>query len=251
MCGVTQARFTRVLRPTPQPQPGPDIEGIGRALARAGFLEGLAKFIDKTPLFRRTYNVSKQKGVNRARAKIKLPQTGVYDEKVHEYLERLDAFDRYAQKLMLDYRAPLTYCYPVASERAFICQGLHETGGLPGNWAIDFCAPPGSGIVAPLKGTVYRFSGHPPQDDTADAKGVFGWTTYLAAPGGYECFITHQGARLPTLRVGMTVQPGDLIGFVGDQHYRPDHAHVGISSPKGPRDAKQVILAISRAPRPS
>jgi hypothetical protein len=64
-------------------------------------------------------------------------------------------------------------------------------------------------------------------------------------------YITHQGRRYPTLRVGMKVQAGDLIGFVGDQRFRPDHAHVGVRSPKSEADAKARITAVSKAPRVS
>lgn len=83
---------------------GPDVEGVARALARAGFLEGLAKLMSKTPGFRRTYNRSKQIGVNHARKAIKQPPNDVYDRRVHEYLCRLDAFDAYAVHLVESYR---------------------------------------------------------------------------------------------------------------------------------------------------
>lgn len=247
--GVTRARFTRELRGG---ETGPDVEGVGRALARAGFLSGLAAFMQKARRVRRTYGDGKKHGVNRARAKIKLPQTGVYDRKVHEYLERLDAFDRYAQKLMLDYAPPPKIVFPFGEGVAVtICQGLHETGGLPGNWAIDFCCDPGSGILVPERATVTRFSGHPPSDDTADAQGVFGWTTYFQTPKAYVYFLTHEGRRQPGLQVGQRVEAGDLVGFVGDQRYRPDHAHLGVSSPLGPADAKKRIITVANAARVS
>lgn len=246
---MQQVRFARELHGGEQ---GPDVEGVARALARAGFLEGLPKLMSKTPGFRRTYNASKQRGVNKARAKIKLAQTGVYDRKVHEYLERLDAFDAYAAKMMHNWRPPPTLCFPIAGPDVRVTVGgLHETGGLPGNWAIDFLCAPGSGVVAPERATVTRFSGHDPDDDRADSIGVFGWTTYLVTPTGYRWFLTHQGARLPTLKVGQRVEAGDLLGFVGNQRFRPDHLHAGVSSPKGPADAKKHVTAVSRAPRVS
>lgn len=244
---MTRARFTREMRGG---ESGPDVEGVGRALARAGFLDGLAKFVSKLPSFRRAYNDSKKRGVNRARAKINLPQNGVYNRQVHEYLERLNAFDAYAQKLMLDYAPTPTLVFPFPVDaRITICQGLHETGGLPGNWAIDFCCHPGTAILTPEVATVSRFSGSAPGTDHPDGTGVFGWTTYLQARKGYMYFITHQGSRLPTLKVGMTVEPGDILGFVGDQQFRPDHAHIGVSSPLGPSDAKKRITAVSKAER--
>ncbi len=129
--------------------------------------------------------------------------------------------------------------------------GLHETSGLAGNWALDFICHAGLAVCAPEACTVTRFSGHDPSDDQADKTGVYGWTTYLNTPAGYVYFATHQGRRYPTLRVGQRLQPGDLIGFVGDQRYRPDHLHLGVTSPKGEADAKARITAVSRAPRVS
>jgi murein DD-endopeptidase MepM/ murein hydrolase activator NlpD len=143
--------------------------------------------------------------------------------------------------------------FPIAAppDIHVIVGGLHPTAGVPRNWAIDFVCHAGLGICAPEAATVTRFSGHDPSDDTADRTGVYGWTTYLTTPAGYVYFITHQGRRYPTLRVGDHVRAGDLIGFVGDQRYRPDHAHVGVTSPKSEADAKARITAVSKAPRVS
>jgi len=244
---VTRARFTREFHGG---EVGSDVEGVGRALARAGFLDGLPKFMSKLPAFRRTYNDSKEKAVNEARVKLKLPKNGVYNKLVHEYLEQRDAFDDYAQFLMLNYVPKPTLVFPFAVDVLVqFCQWLHETGGLPGNWAIDFCCNPGTAVLAPERATVTRFSGSPPGTDHPDGAGVFGWTTYLQAQKGYMYFLTHQGARLPTLKIGMVVQPGDILGFVGNQQYRPDHLHLGVSSPLGPEDAKKRIVSVARAAR--
>ena len=121
----------------------------------------------------------------------------------------------------------------------------------PPETGLDFICHAGLGICAPEAGTVTRFSGHDPSDDTADKNGVYGWSTYLTTGAGYVYFITHQGRRLPSLRVGQKVLAGDLLGFVGDQRYRSDHAHIGVTSPKGEQDAKARITAVSKAPRVS
>jgi len=145
-----------------------------------------------------------------------------------------------------------TLVFPIADPDSHVFVGaLHETGGLPGYWALDFICKAGLGIVAPEAGRITRFSGHDPSDDHADAIGVYGWTTYLLTPAGYTYFITHQGRRYPTLRPGMSVQAGDLLGYVGDQRFRPDHAHVAVHSPKSAADAKARITAVSKAPRVS
>jgi hypothetical protein len=147
--------------------------------------------------------------------------------------------------------APAQMVFPIATDLDVMVGGLHPTAGLAHNWALDFICHAGLGICAPEAATVTRFSGHDPSDDTADRDGVYGWSTYLRTPAGYEYFITHQGRRYPTLRVGMNVQPGDLLGFVGDQRYRSDHAHIGVTSPKGDADAEARIVAVSKAPRVS
>ena len=140
--------------------------------------------------------------------------------------------------------------FPIAGPDSHVfVGGLHETGGLPGYWALDFICKAGLGIVAPEAGVIRRFSGHDPSDDHADSIGAYGWTTYLRTPVGYDYFITHQGRRYPTLRVGQHVQKGDLLGYVGDQRFRPDHAHVAVHSPKGEADAKKRITAVSKAGR--
>jgi len=142
--------------------------------------------------------------------------------------------------------------FPIADPDAEVfVGGLHETGGLPGYWALDFICKAGLGIVAPEAGIVRKFSGRDPADDSADTIGAYGWTTYVLTPAGYDYFITHQGRRYPTLRVGQHVQAGDLLGYVGDQRFRPDHAHVAVRSPKSEADAKAHITAVSKAPKVS
>ena len=138
--------------------------------------------------------------------------------------------------------------FPLPQGIGNVCQGLHNTAGLAGNWAIDFCAPPKTPILAPELSVVSRLSGHDPSDDTWDSQGVYGWTTYLRTPDNYEYFITHQGRR-EAATVGQKLQPGMVVGYIGDQAFRPDHAHVGVTSPHGDADAKKRITAVSLAPR--
>lgn len=153
-------------------------------------------------------------------------------------------------EVQADLRTPvLSLVFPIAAPHsAVFVGGLHETDGLPGYWALDFICKAGLGIVAPERGTITKFSGHDPTDDGADSIGAYGWSTYITTPAGYVYYATHQGRRYPTLRVGMKVQPGDLIGYVGDQRFRPDHLHLGVHSPKGEADAKARITAVSKAP---
>ena len=146
--------------------------------------------------------------------------------------------------------------YPIANPDFEVTEGgLHCTapcrGTTAGNWAIDFICKAGLGIVAVEDATITRFSGHHPSDDQADKDGIYGWSTWYRTPVGYLYFATHQGRRYPTLRVGMSVKAGDLIGYVGDQRYRSDHLHLGVTSPHGEADAKKRIQAVAAAPRVS
>ena len=155
------------------------------------------------------------------------------------------------EKDLLGTPAPLVY--PIAGPDFNVLEGgLHETAGLPGYWSIDFICKAGLGIVAVENATITRFSGHDPSDDTADKNGVFGWSTYYRCSSGiYTYFATHQGRRYPTLRVGMKVSAGDLIGFVGDQRYRADHLHLAVHSTKGEADAKAQIRRVADAAKVS
>ena len=148
---------------------------------------------------------------------------------------------------------PPAIVYPIANPDLKVVEGgLHETDGLPGYWAIDFITKAGAAITAVETGTVTRFSGHDPSDDHADSIGAYGWSTYFRTTNGeYTYYVTHQVRRYPTLRVGMKVQAGDTIGYIGDQRFRPDHVHYAVASSKGDTAAKARITAVSKAPRVS
>ena len=162
--------------------------------------------------------------------------------------------DRKGDQLMADLlkSSVTSLVYPIANPDFHVIEGgLHETSGVNGNWSIDFICKAGLGVVAVEAATITRFSGNDPSDDSSDANGVYGWSTWYRTNAGYLYFATHMGRRYPTLRVGMRVQAGDLIGYIGDQRYRPDHLHLGVTSPKGEADAKARIQAVARAPRVS
>ena len=150
----------------------------------------------------------------------------------------------------------LELVYPIANPDIEVFEGAVHctapcTGTVAGNMAIDFICKAGAGIVAVEDATITRFSGRDPSDDDADAQGVYGWSTWYRTAAGYVYFATHQGRRYPTLRVGQKVQAGDLIGYVGDQRFRADHLHLGVTSPKGSADARARIQKVAAAPRVS
>jgi hypothetical protein len=231
---------------------GDDVYGHKRAMHRLLGDGQLDELEGKPVSVRRTPGIGFEALVRRLQRKARQPQTGVFTERLYNELWRVAAYDAKAQNLVVRYNAThqtpkLVYPFP-SNVNARLCQGLHETGGLPGNWALDWCAPPGSPLVAVEKATVSRLSGSDPDVDRPDAYGVFGWTTYYVARDlRREWFWTHQGRREPGIHVGQVLEAGDPVGYVGDQDYRPDHIHGGVSSPLGEADARRHVEAVNRA----
>ena len=247
--------LTRVLREGVTP--GDDIYGVKRSVCRALDAHDsghrLAALEADEPLAKRTYGPFFKKQVNQCRKVMGFKQTGIVDQPFWSALVRGGWPDARAIQLMNDYidaHPAHSLCYPVPmGEVAGVCQGLHPTAGLDGNWAIDFCCAPLTTIVAVETGVITKLSGKSPSQDTWDSSGVFGWSIHFRTKEGYRYFVTHLGSRARGIKVGMRYEVGDTIGRVGDQHFRPDHVHYGVSSPISTADAKKRITAVSRAPR--
>lgn len=107
---------------------------------------------------------------------------------------------------------------------------VHQTGGISGNYALDFLAAPGTPVLAPEDGTVSRTSGYDPATGLHGAnRDVFGWSVYLRCKGGFW-YDTHYGRIV--VKGGSVVKVGDLLGYVGDwPHDRGrSHTHRGYTS---------------------
>ena len=69
---------------------------------------------------------------------------------------------------------PLCYPHPKGlGLRRPPASDLHETAGLPGNFALDFMAPGGTPVLAPEAGTIFKLSGHDPSEGVLGAD-IFG-----------------------------------------------------------------------------
>lgn len=160
------------------------------------------------------------------------------------------AMDALALKYVRDDVMKLCYPHP-EGYTSVVCQGLHQTDGLPWpNYAMDFCAPGGTPVVAVERATVTKLSGHDPSLPPNNVIGIWGWTIYYESTDGvYDYFSTHYGSR--TVKVGQLVEMGTVIGQVGSWPGNPgrSHTHLGASSKKGTTDAKNRITAISQADR--
>lgn len=142
----------------------------------------------------------------------------------------------------------LKMCYPhPKGALSEVCQDLHETDGLYGNWAIDFCAPGGTKVLAVEKATIRKLSGRDPSQGWY-GPGIFGYSVHYETPEGYRYFSTHYGSR-GSLRVGQVVEVGQVIGTVGHWPGDPSrsHTHLGVTSPYGEADAKKKITAVKGA----
>jgi len=141
------------------------------------------------------------------------------------------------------------YPHPVGA-LSQVCQGLHPTLGITGNWAVDLCAPGGTKVLAAEDATIHKLSGHDPAEGADQTRGIFGWSIHYETANGYRYFTTHYGARSP-LRLGQAVSAGQVLGTVGSWPGDPSrsHTHIGVTSPLGAADAKKRILEIAAAPR--
>lgn len=196
-----------------------------------------------------TFGVGMQQLVKRAQDQAGLPRTGVVGPKLMSALVDANAFDAYGKSLLVKYAAKRpTICSPIPAGAKVYVGGLHATAGLAGNWALDWICAPGTPILAVEEAVIRKQSGSSPDSDTWESNGVYGWSTHYETQHGYRYFATHLGRRAP-LSVGSHVVAGQPIGWVGDQAFRPDHVHLGVTSPYGERDARKRICAVRDAQR--
>lgn len=210
---------------------GPSVVTAKKAVYKA--LKIVPPFIT-TPVFGPFF----QKQVKEFQETRNIPQTGVIGPVTWQALE---PYMRAPAKL-------LVYPHPKSvptSRPSFI----HQTGGISGNWALDFMAPGGTTVVAPEDGTITRVSGHNPSTGTWGAGDVFGWSVYIRTAGGF-----FYGTHFGTLRVtaGQAVKAGQVIGQVGNWPGDPgrSHTHLGFTSTNSVRTSSQAhIRAVADAPK--
>lgn len=244
------AELTRTLQTGSM---GEDVEACKRAVYRflgdGGSLKQLAR---STPVVRQAFGPFFRASVKTAQGRLGIPQTGAIGQATFTALLEAEAFDLKALALLDSYALsvkPKLFYPQMNGLYESVCQGLHQTGGLPGNWAMDFCAPGGTVVVASFDATITRWSGHDPGTGTHSPGDVFGWSIYYQRADGVEAYLTHMGSRIG--RPGTRVRAGMRIGTVGHWPHDPgrSHTHMGITSPRGSAAAKALITQISRAPK--
>lgn len=106
----------------------------------------------------------------------------------------------------------------------------HDTSGLDGYPAYDYFAPPGTPVVAPASGLVFKLSGKDPKLG-GPAHGPLGWSIYIAASdgSGTRYYMTHIDKR--RVKLGMHVTQGQVIAYVakGTPGWQAEpHCHMGM-----------------------
>lgn len=190
-------------------------------------------------------------------------QTGVLNDETYQRMRRSivptgpnlgePLLDSVAKRLLLeadDMFGGIGMCYPFpVGVDVDICQKLHPTEGLNGNWALDFCANGGSKVVAVEPAKITKLSGRDPDGHWDQQSGIGGWSIHYETTAGYRYFSTHYGSRAVT--VGQKVNAGDLVGKIATWPGDPgrSHLHLGVTSPFGIGDAMQRMLDVAKAER--
>lgn len=235
---------------------GADVEAHGRAMHRYLDDGQLAAFTKQPKTIRRTFGIGKRTLAKKSAAKAGLPQYGVVGPDLYAAMRDAHAYDAYADALLEEYvkasaPKPPALVYPHDKLFDSYCGGyLHQTGGIAGNWALDFMAAPGTPVLAPEAGTVSRTSGYDPASGLHGSnRDVFGWSVYLRCSTGFF-YATHFG-RL-TVHGGSRVKAGQVVGYVGDwPHDRGrSHTHLGFTSfSRVGAVSRRKIQAVAAAPR--
>jgi murein DD-endopeptidase MepM/ murein hydrolase activator NlpD len=247
------AELTRILKLTVPVVHGLDVEGWARGAHRYLKDGQLGEFEKQRDIVKQTFGTGKQALAKKCQKKAGLPQSGWVGTLLMERMTEADAFDSLAEFQIATYakvNAPPTIVYPhPAGANSSICQGLHPTAGIAGNWAYDFCSRGGTPVLAVQNAVITRLSGRDPALPPDDLIGIWGWSIWYQAHDGYEYFSTHYGKRVA--REGQKVKAGTIIGLVGSWPLNPgrSHTHLGCSSVYGERAARKRITQVSNAPR--
>lgn len=199
----------------------------------------------------RTFGPGMKALVGKVEAKAKMHVDGKAGPAVDRVLRLHRGYDGTAYGLLKQYAdAQIAWCYPhPIGATSSICQKLHPTAGLDGNMAYDFCATPGTKVLAVVGCEVVKISGHPPSYVVDPGLGIFGWNLHYRTPSGYRWFSTHYGSL--AVRVGQELKHGHVVGAVGRWPGDPgrSHTHLGVTSPHGRADSIAWIERVAYAPR--
>jgi len=230
---------------------GQDVVAVKRALSRAGYWP----WTTFTPYY--TKALAKAMSVFQVTERLK--PDGVYGLVTHERLRRTSweagpqgtwAFDKTAVHLMNEaylLQHPGVVCPVKYGMRPSF---LHPTGGVRGNYALDFMDPGGTSVYAPVGCVITHVSGHPPSTGTHGRNhDVFGWSLHFADGNGYTYFATHLGVL--SVRDGQTVRVAQKLGEIGRWPHDPGRSHLHLGVDAGNKTRSETwMLKIAASPRP-
>lgn len=127
-----------------------------------------------------------------------------------------------------DLKVPILF--GVSPNNLYDSWGDARSGGRS-HEGTDIMAPLGSLVVSPIEAVVTSIG----DEDEGNA----GLHVYTANPGGERFFFAHLSAIAEDLEVGDELEPGDLIGYVGNTGNAaggPTHLHLGIDDEDGDAD---------------
>ena len=162
------------------------VKGLKRALIRLGFLD--------TELGEETddYGAALDAAMRKYQRQERLTADGDYgrgeylslrEEKVKSGPHKGEyALDSLALKYVREDVVSMCYPHPDVAG-TYVGQGLHQTAGIAGNWAIDFMAHGGTPVLAPERCRVTRFSGHDPRLYPT-GPGIWAWSVYFETVTG-------------------------------------------------------------------
>ena len=212
----------------------------------------------KPALVRQSFGPAKAALARQARARLGLTDGNTAGFALDRMLRKEGAYDELADALFVEYiKAKATPVLPKVvyphpkGYLSTVCQGIHDTAGLPGNVAMDFCASGNAYVVAVVDCEIVKLSGRNPNLPWDNVAGIGGWSIHYVSAGGYRWFSTHYGKRF--VSVGQKVKRGHAVGLVANWPGDPgrSHTHLGVTSPHGRADATRLIRQVSVAPRVS
>ena len=230
--------------------PGMDVTAVKRAISRGGFWPWTT--------FSPYYTLAFSGGVKKFQKAKGLLADGVYGKATHEKLRATRcaaeptewAFDAVAIHLMNEaylLQHPGIVCPVKFGMRPSF---LHPTGGIPGNYALDWMDPGGTSVYVTQPCTVTHLSGHDPSTGVHGSNhDVFGWSVHFRDDHGFTYFATHLGSR--TVYDGQRLQVAQKFGAIGHWPHDPgrSHLHYGVDAGSTAK-SQALILKISAAPRP-
>lgn len=215
------------------PMRGLDVDAHADAAHRYLQDGQLNAYRHQKPIVRETFGTGKRTLMKKAAKKAELPQYGVLGPALYQALWEAGCYKGRGTDLLLEYARPVMPSLVYVHDKRFASYStgnVHVTGGISGNYALDFMAEPGTPVLALEDGVISRTSGNDPRTGLHGSfRDVFGWSIYLKVRFGFY-YLTHMGRLF--VHGGDTVKVGDVIGEVGDwPHDRGrSHTHAGYTN---------------------